>query len=229
VSVRTSLVIVTDGRADAVLKTIESLQWLDDALFEVTVVCGPTPDGTRERVAAWAPRIKIVHCDVRNISTARNLGAAESAGEILAYIDDDAIPEPEWLARIVAAYEDSSVGAVGGIVYDYTGCSLQYDFASADRMGRADLSWQRACPELNFPFSYSFPHILGANSSFRRRALVAAGGFDAAAVAAMQAPITQEMARLETAALTLGHRLFADEPETLARRWQGWWSAWKGQ
>jgi hypothetical protein len=37
------------------------------------------------------------------------------------------------------------------------------------------------------------------------------------------------MARLEAAALTLGHRLLADEPETLARRWQGWWSAWKGQ
>ncbi len=61
------------------------------------------------------------------------------------------------------------------------------------------------------------------------RAHLAAGGFDAAAVAAMQTPITQEMARLEAAALTLGHRLLADEPETLARRWQGWWSAWKGQ
>ena len=55
---------------------------------------------------------------------------------------------------------------------------------------------------------------------------LAQGNFPSDAVAAMQPPIAAEMARLEAEALALGARLFEDNPETLARRWQRWWKNW---
>lgn len=58
------------------------------------------------------------------------------------------------------------------------------------------------------------------------RAHLAQGDFPPGAVAAMQAPIAAEMARLEAEALALGGRLFEDDPEALARRWQRWWKNW---
>lgn len=175
---RVSVVIVTDGRAEAVVRTLDSLEWLEGPRFEVIVVCGPTPDGTRERVAAKAGRIKIVHCAVRNISTARNAGIAEAAGEIVAFLDDDAIPELDWLAGLAGGYDDPEVGAVGGAVYDHTGTALQYGYSTADRFGRAD--WQRTEPadDFSFPLSAATPYTQGANSSFRADVLRALGGFD---------------------------------------------------
>ncbi|MBS7540974.1 glycosyltransferase [Ancylobacter lacus] len=173
-----SIVIVSDGRRDALVKTLESLNWLEAASFEVVVVCGPTPDGTREAMAALRERIKVRHCAVRNISVARNIGIAAASGEIIVFLDDDAFPEPEWLGQLVAPYADPQVGAVGGIVYDHTGVGIQYDFAVSDRLGHTDRNWHRAADEFNFPYSSQFPHILGANSSARRAALLDIGGFD---------------------------------------------------
>lgn len=175
---RASVIIVTDGRGESVMRTLGSLCWLEGPEFEVIVVCGPTPDGTRERVANWNGRIKVAHCSVRNISVARNDGIAMAAGDIAAFLDDDAIPEPDWLAQIVQAYDKPDVGAVGGAVYDHTGASLQYSYSTVDRLGRAD--WQRREPahEFNFPLSAAAPYIQGTNSTFRTEVLRAIGGFD---------------------------------------------------
>jgi len=172
------VVICTDGRVASLRETLQSLRQLIFQNFEVCVVYGPTLDGTRELLERWPDPIKIAPCLVRNLSVSRNIGIGLASGDILAFLDDDAIPEPEWLHQIVAAYTDDTVGGAGGFVLDYTGFSYQYRFGTADRLGRANLSWTRPAPELNFPLSTNFPHLLGANSSFRRSALLSVGGFD---------------------------------------------------
>jgi len=174
----TSIVICTDGRADSLKVTLESLRFLIQRNFEVCVVCGPTEDGTRELVSAWRDPLKIAFNSERNLSISRNIGIRLSAGDIVAFLDDDSIPEPEWLDQIVLAYKDPSVGGAGGFVFNHTGMNFQWKFGTTDRLGNADMSWKEAAPELNFPFSYNFPHLLGANSTFRRNALVEVGGFD---------------------------------------------------
>lgn len=175
---RASVVINTDGRAAGLRAVLDNLRYLEHAEFEVCVVHGPTPDGTAELVAAWQGRIKSAPCPLKNLSMSRNIGIALASGEIVAFIDDDALAEPEWLSDIVAAFAEPEVGAAGGLVYDHRGRDFQYRYASANRLGAAD--WRRSTPaeEFNFPLSDSFPYVQGTNSAFRRTALLAIGGFD---------------------------------------------------
>ncbi len=175
---RVSIIICTDGRASALANTLTCLQQLDGPDFEVCVVQGPTEDGTTEVLGQWGGRIKTARNAERNLSASRNIGIALAAGEIVAFVDDDGLPEPAWLGQILAAFEDPKVAGAGGIVMDHTGMGVQYHYASADRLGNAD--WQRTTPAdaYNFPLSFNFPYVQGTNSAFRREALLSVGGFD---------------------------------------------------
>jgi glycosyltransferase involved in cell wall biosynthesis len=101
-----------------------------------------------------------------------------SAGEIVAFIDDDAIAEPEWLSTITKAFESENVGAAGGFVYDKSGVEFSWRYGTVNRLGYAATRWQRPATELNFPLTNNFPHLLGTNCAFRKSALLAVGGFD---------------------------------------------------
>ncbi len=151
---------------------------LDYPTFEICVVNGPTNDGTDEVLAEYSNRIKSARCPDRNLSASRNIGIAIASGEIVAFIDDDGLAEPNWLRQLAVAFEDPSVAGAGGIVYDHTGYQLQYRYSSANRLGRAD--WDRETPAdlYNFPLSFNFPYLQGTNCAFRRSALLEIGGFD---------------------------------------------------
>jgi glycogen synthase len=118
------------------------------------------------------------HCPERNLSMSRNIGIAMSAGDCVAFIDDDAFPEAEWLRDIARGYDAPRVGGTGGRVYDHTGWRFQYGYALADRLGNAEGGLSEAADEYNFPLSNKFPYLQGTNASFRRDALLQIGGFD---------------------------------------------------
>ena len=173
-----SIIINTDGRCTSLRNTLASLSILDYPSFEICVVYGPTNDGTGELLAAYEGRIKMAACAERNLSTSRNIGIALASGDIVAFIDDDSVAEPEWLRQLAVAFENPAVAGAGGLVYDHTGYQMQYRYSSANRLGRAD--WARDTPAdlYNFPFSFNFPYVQGTNSAFRRSALLQVGGFD---------------------------------------------------
>jgi glycogen(starch) synthase len=174
-----SIVINTLNRGPVLQKTLESFRWLKyPGQFEVVVVNGPSTDNSDEVIASWAPHIRAGKCDFANLSVSRNVGICMAQGDIVAFIDDDAIPEPEWLLQLAEAYRDPVVGAVGGLVYNHTGYDFQYRYCLVDRFGNADLTPEGPTPHLSFPKSYKFPHLLGCNSSFRRSALLEVQGFD---------------------------------------------------
>ncbi len=174
----TSIVIATDGRADALAQTLQCLQFLEGPEFEVIVVKGPTKDGTDDVVAAWGDKIKVASNTERNLSQSRNIGILQASGDLVAFIDDDGNPEPEWLSQVVEAFDDPNIAGVGGLVLDHTGWKPQYRYASANRYGDAD--WARTTPadHFNFPYSFNFPYLQGTNSVFRRSHLLEIGAFD---------------------------------------------------
>jgi glycosyltransferase involved in cell wall biosynthesis len=72
-----------------------------------------------------ADRIKTVACDVAKISVARNAGVGQAAGNIVAFIDDDAVPEPTWLSHLTSPFTNVSVTAASGFLRSRNGIAFQ--------------------------------------------------------------------------------------------------------
>lgn len=177
-----SIVVNTLNRADSLRRTLESFSGLDHDRVEVVVVNGPSTDHTAEILADYEGRIKVGDCPVANISMSRNIGIQLAAGEVVAFIDDDAYPDPGWLDALDSAYDDLEIAAAGGPTFDHTGHSIQAWTCFIDRLGNPsvvdDASAMGTAAALCGPESGVCPLTMGTNSSFRRDVLVALGGFD---------------------------------------------------
>jgi glycosyltransferase involved in cell wall biosynthesis/GT2 family glycosyltransferase len=159
---------------------MDAIQRLRYPNIELIVVDGPSTDGTYDYLSKqWAGRVKILQCPEANLSMSRNVGIRAAQGDIVAFTDDDGIPEPDWLDRIVGAYADERVGAVGGFVRNHTGVAYQTRYNVSNRHGFTDEHVERAedLPEYGAG-SFEFPRLIGVNSTFRRKALLEVGGFD---------------------------------------------------
>lgn len=174
-----SVVINTYNRAQFLDDAIRGVMQLDYPNFELIVVNGPSTDHTNQILDSWSNKIKIRYCNSRNLSISRNIGIAAAAGDVIAFIDDDAVPHPKWLEKLAYHYKNPCIGGVGGFTVDNTGVRWQVKKTICDRFGNAynvdDFFNEDA---LNFPKTPYFPSLLGTNSSFRRIALEEIGGFD---------------------------------------------------
>ena len=173
-----SIIINTLNRARLLDNLLESLRHLDYKNFEVVVVNGPSLDDTEEVLSKWKDNIKIASCPEANLSMSRNIGIALSGGEVVAFIDDDAVPEPEWLDQAIRAFDNDAVAGAGGPVFDHTGYTFQNKYVSATRLGNAIWHLEYPTPHNCFPFAFEFPYLSGGNVLFRRRTLIHVGGFD---------------------------------------------------
>ncbi len=175
---RVSVVICTLNRADGLRDTLNSLRFQRYTDFEVVVVNGPSTDHTAEILQEFEGLIRAASCPVPNLSMSRNIGIRAAAGDIVAFIDDDALPEFDWLRQALPAFDDPSVGGVGGIVFDHSGMDLQYRYSAANRFGESTASTDRPYDGYSVPGSFTFPYLQGTNALFRRSALEEIGGFD---------------------------------------------------
>jgi len=171
-----SIVICTYNRAAFLNRTLYSLKKLNYKNFEVVVVNGPSTDNTEDILYRYKGAIKTGNCDVANLSVSRNIGIRLSAGEIIAFIDDDAIPDKYWLDDIVSLYSDSFIGGVGGKVYDPIWIPYAFTRGYVDIWGDADV--HNKGPDYNDPDGFKFNLMLGTNCTFSREALLAVNGFD---------------------------------------------------
>jgi glycosyltransferase involved in cell wall biosynthesis len=175
---RISVVINTYNRGESLRRTLQSLRHQTHDPFEVVVVNGPSTDQTPAVLREFAGAVRVGNCPEVHLSKSRNVGIALAAGEVVAFLDDDAVPEPLWLEQLATAYDDPHVGGAGGIVHDHTGFHLQYRYAASDRLGRPRFDVTPPFDALCRPGADPFVYLQGTNCSFRRDCLVEMGGFD---------------------------------------------------
>lgn len=176
---KVSIIINTYNRAKQLQDCLRGLWNLNYDNFEVVVVNGPSTDNTKEVCSRFAEDIVYVECAERNLSVSRNIGIANAKGDIVAFIDDDAVVDPNWLKHIVSGYTSADVYGVGGFTIDHTGKKFQATTTICDRLGDAYAVPSGAPAELyQFPGTGFFVSLLGTNSSFRLSALREIGGFD---------------------------------------------------
>jgi GT2 family glycosyltransferase len=207
-----SVIIPTYRRPDVLPSCLDGLERQTHPPHEVIVV-DQSPDArTRDCVLARAPSrfsYRYLHSDVAGVSLARNLGLREAKGSVVAFTEDDAVPEPGWIASLVDAFETTSADLVGGKILGlwegtrppWFPSSRAYLVGVFDPGG--DLS---PFPDGSLPMT--------GNLAVRREVIERVGGFDEAAGPKPGRPISGEDSLFAWHALGAGFRIFY-QPEAV--------------
>jgi O-antigen biosynthesis protein len=161
-----SVVVCSYNGSATIRDTLNGLQKVNYPNFEVVVVNDGSTDNFEQIVSEYP--VKLVNTPNRGLSSARNTGMHNSSGEIIAYIDDDAYPDPDWLRYLAFAYMNSSHGCIGGpnILPPEDG-PIATCVANAPG-GPVHVLLNDEIAE----------HVPGCNLSIRKKVLMQIGGFD---------------------------------------------------
>jgi glycosyltransferase involved in cell wall biosynthesis len=177
-----SVVVNTNDRAGSLRTLLRALEHQSYSRFEVIVVVGPTRDSTLEMLSEYEGRLRVLHCPQANLGQSRNIGLRASRGELVAFIDDDAVPSRCWLERLARLFRDESLDATGGVVYlihpDYPVVQHRIGIISslAEQVDVRSSWLEHVVPPGQGQLWVA--RMMGTNMAFRRRALLEVGGFD---------------------------------------------------
>jgi len=114
----------------------------------------------------------LTNTEQRGLSGARNTGVAAATSTIVAFLDDDAVASPTWLAELMAVYAaDPMVAGVGGAAYPEW-------VSPRPRWFPAEFDWVVGCSYAGLPLHQApVRNFIGANMSYRASAMRLAGPF----------------------------------------------------
>lgn len=111
---RATVVLPTKDRGEAIVSTLEALLQQDFDDYEVVIVdnlsCAADAARLQAAAAAAPERMRYVREERLGLNNARNRGIREASGDIIAFLDDDAVTPPHWIGSIVRAF-DANAGA----------------------------------------------------------------------------------------------------------------------
>lgn len=168
-SVSVVICAYTDERWDDVLAAVASVRGQRLAAHEVILVVDHNP-ALFARLRAALVDVQVVENRYpRGLSGGKNTGVELAKGDVVAFLDDDAVAEPEWLEHLVAGYAEPDVMGVGGL-------TLPLWETRRPAWWPEEFDWTVGC---SFVGREPGPvrNLLGGNASFRREAFALAGGF----------------------------------------------------
>ncbi len=177
-----SVIVNTAERAKPLRTLLQTLEHQSYRHFEVVVVVGPTCDNTLDVLSEYEGRVRVLRCPDLNLSRSRNIGLLAARGDIVAFIDDDALPCQRWLEQYARLFEDPTLDGCGGAVWAahpkfsllqfrlgiYSSLAEQIDSRS---------SWVDSIAHFGLATQW-VARIPGGNVAFRRQAVLDVNGFD---------------------------------------------------
>ncbi len=161
----------TEVRWKDLIEAVESVKCQSAPPREIVVAADHHP-ALLERVRASLPDVVGVENRERpGLSGARNSGIAVAQGTIIAFLDDDAVAAPDWLAQLSTGYDDPKVFGVGGAIEPMWPNGRPKWFPE-------EFDWVVGCTYRGMPLTASpVRNLIGCNMSFRRETFEAVGGF----------------------------------------------------
>lgn len=162
-----SVVVCTYNGSRTIRDCLEGLRKLDYPNFEVIIVNDGSTDGIEKILKEYS--FRVISIPNGGLSNARNVGMRAAKGEIVAYIDDDAIPDPQWLTYLAATFLTTDHVGVGGPNIPPADDGPIAECVANSPGGPVHVLLTDQVAE----------HIPGCNMAFRKAALEAISGFDA--------------------------------------------------
>jgi glycosyltransferase involved in cell wall biosynthesis len=167
--------VYTEDRWEDILAAVASVRTQSYPALETLLVVDHNP-ALLDRLTKEYKEVREVrvfaNAGPRGLSAGRNTGIAASRGEVIAFLDDDAVAERDWLRHFASGFADPRVMAVGGRTMPI--------WASGRRPAwfPEEFDWVVGCTYKGIPSGLvRVRNVLGGNASFRRSAFDAAGGF----------------------------------------------------
>ena len=171
---RVSVVICayTENRWAEIDAAVKSVRRQTVPAHQVILVVDHNAELFRRLTAAMPDVTVLENTSDRGLSGGRNTGIAKASGEVIAFLDDDATADPDWLKYLVAGYSDPVIAGVGGL-------TLPNWQSQRPRWFPTEFDWTVGCTYLGMP-THPAPvrNLMGGNASFRREVFDVAGGFD---------------------------------------------------
>src|SRR5262245_252375 len=163
---RISVAICSYNGSRTIREALEGLRRVEYPNFEVIVVNDGSTDATAEIARKY--NCRLITTENGGLSSARNVAWREADGEIIAYLDDDAIPDPHWLHFLAATFRENDYAAVGG-----PNIAPPHSSTIADCVDNAPGG------PIHVLLTDQFAeHLPGCNLAIRKSCLEAVGGFD---------------------------------------------------
>ncbi|MFD4458835.1 glycosyltransferase [Nocardia sp. NPDC058480] len=159
-----------EDRWDTLVLAVTSIQAQSRPAEEIVVVIDHNT-ALLDRARTLPGVTVVANRDASGLSGARNTGTAVSTGDIVAFLDDDAFADADWLAELAAPYADPAVLGVGGLV-------TANWLTARPSWFPPEFDWVVGCSYRGMATGRAaVRNMIGANMSFRRELLVESGGF----------------------------------------------------
>jgi glycosyltransferase involved in cell wall biosynthesis len=161
----------TEARWSDLTEAIASVHGQRRPPLETVIVIDHNPD-LRQRAERDLAGVTVVdNAEERGLSGARNSGIRATHGDVIAFMDDDAVAQPDWLEELGAVYGSNAVMAVGGSI-------VPMWLRPRPTWFPEEFDWVIGCTYLGMPTrSTIVRNVIGCNMSFRREVFDAVGGF----------------------------------------------------
>jgi glucosyl-dolichyl phosphate glucuronosyltransferase len=170
-SISVVICVYTEQRWLDILEAVESVRQQTVKSLEILVVVDHNPVLRDRLVDALPDVIVLENKEAQGLSGGRNTGISMARGDVVAFLDDDAVADPDWLKYLGDCYADPAVSAVGGM-------TLPNWETSRPKWFPQEFDWTVGCTYLGMPRSRAaVRNIMGGNASYRRELLHEVGGF----------------------------------------------------
>ena len=208
-------------RPDDLRRCLEALVRLPDDGQELLVLDASAEGAaTRELVARYAG-VRYIRSGAPGVSAARNRAVREARGEVVAFLDDEVVPDPAWLRALLADFDDPLVACVTGLVMPLELETPAQEWAARRRAPARDFSRRTFDLATAHPLHASRAGS-GANFAVRRAALDRVGPFDEALGAGTPARGGEER-ELWSRLVAAGERIVYDPAALVWRRGPRTW------